>query len=109
MVFYNKVTERKYIDWNEYYDKKFKLVYTPKGKQTGKWEKGQISIVTPKNKRAWEEWPEVSREDYLRFKNNWRNIQKNLSDDKYLQITETNGMQFDKLVNRLLEKVLILM
>ena len=80
--------KRKNIDWKENYGKKFKLVRTPQGKQTGKWTKGQISIVTPTNEKAWSEWPDVSKEDYLRFKNNWRNIQKSLSDDKYLQITE---------------------
>lgn len=93
---------RSNISWKGY-GNSFKLVYTPRGRQTGKWEKGQISIVTPENGDAWREWPEVSKEDLSKFKNKWNEIQKNLSDDKYNQILK-HSMNFDKTVDKILKE-----
>lgn len=80
-----------YIDWDTNYGKTFKIVYTPKGSQSGKWEKGLISIVTPENGESWFKWKELSNKRLEFFKKQWDVIQKSLGDHKYEQIIRSQN------------------
>jgi hypothetical protein len=84
---------QKYINWNENYGKTFKIVSTPKGAQSeGEWNPDLVSIVTPENGGAWNNWKEVSQDVLNHFKKNWDEIQKSLGDHKYNQIIRSQQL-----------------
>jgi hypothetical protein len=83
----NYPMDRMYIDWNENYNKTFRIVQTPEGSQSGEWTPGLVSIVTPENGDSWYEWESVPKEVLIKtWKRNWDEIQKSLGDHKYNQI-----------------------
>ncbi len=83
----NDSIERLYIDWDKNYGKSFKLVHTPEGAQIGvEWNPDLVSVVTPENTSAWDEWEELSPKKLLKWKDRWDEVQKTLGDYKYNQI-----------------------
>jgi hypothetical protein len=91
-----KENTQKYINWNENYGKTFKIVSTPKGAQSkGEWNPDLVSIVTPENGGAWNNWKEVSQDVLNHFKKNWDEIQKSLGDHKYNQIIRSQQLNED--------------
>lgn len=96
----NYPMDRMYIDWNENYNKTFRIVQTPEGSQSGEWTPDLVSIVTPENGDSWYEWESVPKEVLIKtWKRNWDEIQKSLGDHKYNQIIRS--------IKRLNEQVLL--
>lgn len=78
---------RRYIDWEENYNRTFRIVRTPEGKQDhGEWTPDLISVVTPENGDSWFEWEDVPKNVLRNWRRNWAEIQKHLGDHKYNQI-----------------------
>ena len=83
----NEDNGRRYIDWEENYNRTFRIVRTPEGKQDhGEWTPDLISIVTPENGDSWFEWEDVPKNVLRNWRRNWDEIQKHLGDHKYNQI-----------------------
>jgi len=83
--------ERQNIDWNSNYGKTFKIVKTPEGKQSKgtSWNPNLVSVVTPENGKAWQNWIEVDKQTLKNWKKNWSEIQKSLANYKYNQIIQS--------------------
>lgn len=79
---------RQNIDWDSNYGKTFKIVQTPKGRQSEgtEWSPDLVSVVTPENGDAWTGWKSAKPEVINNWKNNWEKIQKSLGQHKYDQI-----------------------
>jgi len=79
---------RQPIDWDSNYGKTFKIVHTPKGRQStgATWTPDLVSVVTPENEDAWTSWKEVPSTLLTQWKSKWNQIQKSLGQHKYDQI-----------------------
>ena len=66
------------IDHDKEYGKSFKYVNTPKD------QPGEISIVTPENAGAWENWEPVSEKKKKMMRSNWQKQRKQGTLHKYV-------------------------
>jgi hypothetical protein len=79
--------EKIHIDWDENYNKTFRIVQTPEGRQDrGEWTPDLISVVTPENGKSWYEWKDAPDHILRNWKKKWDYIQLSLGDNKYNQI-----------------------
>jgi hypothetical protein len=73
-------------NWEANYGKSFRLATTPQDAVEGGATPGTVSLITPYNQDAWNNWKDAPAEATTNFKNNWSDIWHNTGGYKQRQV-----------------------